>query len=302
MSESLRHISVDCLQSIEQRLPALHGTAHRVAEFIVADPWAVLDMTIYEVASRSKVSVPSVTRFCRAVGYSGYRELVRALAQSLGRLDARELEALPGQDHGPEYLQVVTERIVERQCHALQIAGKTIDLDVVQQIADQVAQASRVTLIGHGAAYPTALATAVKLNWAGVPANAVPPDMFSNQAMFQGPRDVVIGISHQGRTRDVIEALRMASSLGATTVGISAVPHAPLAMVADHYLAVLSPELARSGTFIVASSALMLVADLIAAAVSEDQNEHLSRRRGQVSEWIESHLRVGPLDARTGNA
>ncbi len=302
MTESMRHIAVDCLLAIEQRLPALKGTARRVAEFIVNDPWAVLDMTIYDVAARSNVSVPSVTRFCRAVGYSGYRELVRALAQSLGRLDARELEALPGQGHGPEYLHAVTERLVERQCHALQVAGKTIDLDVVQEIADRVSQASRVTLIGHGAAYPTALATAVKLNWAGVPATAVPPDMFSNQAMFQNARDVVIGISHQGRTRDVIEALRMARSMGATTVGISAVPHAPLATVADCYLAVLSTELARSGTLIVASSALMLVADLIAAAVADGQGEHLSERRRQVSEWIEGHLRVGPLDARTGDA
>lgn len=302
MVESMRHISVDCLLAIEQRLPTLKGTARRVAEFIVTDPWAVLDMTIYDVASRSDVSVPSVTRFCRAVGYSGYRELLRALAQSLGRLDARELETLPGPSHGPEYLHAVTERLVERQCNALQIAGKTIDLDVVQQIADQVAQASRVTLVGHGAAYPTALATAVKLNWAGVPANAVSPDMFSNQAMFQGPRDVAIGISHQGRTRDVIEALRMAKHLGATTVGISAVPHAPLATVADHYLAVLSPELARSGTFIVASGALMLVADLIAAAVAEDQDEQLTQRRSQVSEWIESRLRVGPLDIRSDDA
>ena len=91
----------------------------------------------------------------------------------------------------------------------------------------------------------------------------------------------------------------MAKHLGATTVGISAVPHAPLATVADHYLAVLSPELARSGTFIVASGALMLVADLIAAAVAEDQDEQLTQRRSQVSEWIESRLRVGPLDIRS---
>jgi DNA-binding MurR/RpiR family transcriptional regulator len=304
MVDPLRHISVDCLATIEQRLPSLHGTARRVAGVIVTDPWAVLDMTIYEVASRSDVSVPSVTRFCRTVGYSGYRDLARGLAQSLARLDARELETLPGNTDGPEYLHTVTQRIVERQCHALQVAGKTIDLDVVQTIASKMLDASRITLIGHGAAYPTALGTAVKLNWAGIPAFAVTPDMFSNQAMFQGAGDIVVGISHQGRTRDVIEALRLSSTLGATTVGISAVPHAPLAQVADHYLAVLSTELAREGIFIVASNALMLAADLLAAAVSEQQQRSgdLPGRRGQVSEWIESQFRVGPLAARAGSA
>jgi DNA-binding MurR/RpiR family transcriptional regulator len=77
---------------IEQRLPALSGASRRVAEAIVRDPWAVLGMTIYDVASMSGVSLPSVTRFCRAVGYPGFRELVQGIAQSLGRIDSRDLE------------------------------------------------------------------------------------------------------------------------------------------------------------------------------------------------------------------
>ena len=50
MDKSARFRSVDCLTIIEQRLPALSGASRQVAEAIVRDPWAVLGMTIYDVA------------------------------------------------------------------------------------------------------------------------------------------------------------------------------------------------------------------------------------------------------------
>ncbi|HET7056570.1 MAG TPA: hypothetical protein VFI12_08910, partial [Thermomicrobiales bacterium] len=90
MDKSARFRSVDCLTIIEQRLPALTGASRQVAEAIMRDPWAVLGMTIYDVAEMSNVSLPSVTRFCRAVGFGGFRELVQGIAQSLGRIDSKD--------------------------------------------------------------------------------------------------------------------------------------------------------------------------------------------------------------------
>ena len=99
MDKSARFRSVDCLTIIEQRLPALTGASRQVAEAIMRDPWAVLGMTIYDVAEISNVSLPSVTRFCRAVGFGGFRELVQGIAQSLGRIDSKDFESLHSAEH-----------------------------------------------------------------------------------------------------------------------------------------------------------------------------------------------------------
>jgi DNA-binding MurR/RpiR family transcriptional regulator len=279
---------------IEQRLPALSGASRRVAETIVSDPWAILGMTIYDVAGASGVSLPSVTRFCRVVGYPGFRELVQGIAQSLGRINAKDLEALEApSDAGG--LESLATSIVSRQIDALQTTLRTLDFAAIEQMVEAIAKAQRVSVVGHGGAYVSALGLGFKLNWAGIPAFPATPDLFSNQIIAVGPDDVVIGVSHQGRTRDTIEMLRLARSFGATTIGVTIVGQSPLSEVADISVAVLSPDVLRAGTFLIAYNAVMVLADVLAAAVTERRWGGIPPHRDQAVEWIETNLRVGPV-------
>jgi len=295
MDSSAKYRTIDCLTMIEQRLPALRGASRKVAQAIVNDPWAILGMTIYDVAEAADVSLPSVTRFSRAVGYPGFRELVQGIAQSLGRIETKDLDELNLPSEGDGGMQGIVGRVVRRQIDALQIAARTIDQAELKKAVKAVATASRNTIIGHGAAYVPALGMAIKLNWAGAHATASTPDLYSNQVMAAGKGDVVIGISHQGRTKEIIEMLRMARSFGATTISLTTVPSSPLALVADIPLAVLTPEVARAGTFLIALDALMLLADVLAASVSEEKWSGAPPNRASVVEWIETNLRVGPV-------
>ncbi len=295
MSEQAARLrTIDCLTMIEQRLPALSGASRRVAEAIVKDPWAILGMTIYDVAAISGVSLPSVTRFCRAVGYPGFRELVQGIAQSLGRIESKDLETLqaPASGNG---LAALATTIVRRQVDALQTTVSTLDYEAIEKAVDAIAKARRVTIIGHGGAYVPALGIAIKLNWAGIPATAATPDLFSNQVIAVDESDVVIGVSHQGRTRDLIEMLSLAKSFGATAIAITAVPQSPLANVANIALYVLTPEVARAGTFLIAFDTLMVLADILSAAAADRRWSGNPPHRREVVEWIETHLRVGPM-------
>jgi DNA-binding MurR/RpiR family transcriptional regulator len=279
---------------IEQRLPALTGASRRVAEAIVRDPWAILGMTIYDVAAASGVSLPSVTRFCRAVGYPGFRELVQGIAQSLGRIESKDLETLEAPADG-DGLAAIANTIVKRQIDALQTTLRTLDFEAIERATQAIADARRVTVLGHGGAYVPALGISVKLNWAGIAAAPATPDLFSNQVIAVGKEDVVIGVSHQGRTRDTIDMLQLARSFGATTVAISAVPQSPLGTTADIAVAVLTPEVARAGTFLIAFDTLMVLADILAASVADRKWNGTPPNRPEVVEWIETNLRVGPL-------
>lgn len=279
---------------IEQRLPALTGASRRVAEAIVKDPWAILGMTIYDVAEVSGVSLPSVTRFCRAVGYPGFRELVQGIAQSLGRIESKDFETLEAPSSG-NGLAVLANTIVKRQIDALQTTAKTLDFEAIDKATEAITKARRVTVIGHGGAYVPAMGISVKLNWAGIAAVPATPDLFSNHVIAVSSEDVVIGVSHQGRTRDTIDMLVLAKSFGATTIGISAVPQSPLASAADIAVAVLTPEVARAGTFLIAFDTLMVLADILAAAVAERKWNGAPPNRADVIEWIETNLRVGPV-------
>ena len=281
---------------IEQRLPALSGASRRVAEAIVRDPWAVLGMTIYDVAAMSGVSLPSVTRFCRAVGYPGFRELVQGIAQSLGRIDTRDLEHFSRpQEASTEGVPALAASIVRRQIEALQTTLGALDFEAIERATVAISNAERITVIGHGGAYVPALGMAVKLNWAGAPATPASPDLMSNIVIAVQPGDVVIGVSHQGRTRETIDLLRLAKSFGAVTIGITTVPFAPMGSIADISIAVLTPDVARAGTFFLSFDTLMVLADILAATVSERKWGGSPPNRPEVIEWIETQLRVGPV-------
>lgn len=297
MDSSAKYRTMDCLTMIEQRLPALRGASRKVAEAIVRDPWAILGMTIYEVAEAAEVSLPSVTRFSRAVGYPGFRELVQGIAQSLGRIETKDLDDLADGAEGQAAIPGLVGAVARRQIDALQIAARTIDQDVLHEASVAISTAHRTTIIGHGGAYVPALGMAIKLNWAGAPAYASTPDLYSNQVMAVTENDVVIGISHQGRTKEVIEMLRLSRAFGATTISVTTVPSSPLGSVANIQLAVLTPEVARAGTFLIALDALNLLADVLAASVAEEKWNGTPPNRAPVVEWIETHLRVGPLPA-----
>jgi hypothetical protein len=58
---------------------------------------------------------------------------------------------------------------------------------------------------------------------------------------------------------------------------------------------VLTPEAARAGTFLIAFDTLMVIADVLAALVSESKWAGAPPNRPEVVEWIETKLRVGPL-------
>lgn len=149
-----------------------------------------------------------MTRFCRAVGYTGFRELVQGIAQSLGRLEAKDLETIEQAADSSSPIPDVVGAVVRQQIEALQITARTIDLESINAATVAIAKAQRVFVLGHGAAYVPALGMAVKLNWAGVSAVASSPDMFTNQVVALAPSDVVVGLSHQGRTRDTVHPTR----------------------------------------------------------------------------------------------
>ena len=55
--------------------PKFNATQNRIAEFLLADEQAALDMSIYEMAEKIGTSVATVTRFCQLIGYSGLADM-----------------------------------------------------------------------------------------------------------------------------------------------------------------------------------------------------------------------------------
>src|SRR5690348_18444679 len=75
---------------IHAALPELPDGMAKVGELLLEDPALPLRLSITELAKRAGTSPATVTRFCRAIGYTGYLALRVGAAAEQGRSSAHE--------------------------------------------------------------------------------------------------------------------------------------------------------------------------------------------------------------------
>src|SRR6188508_2838961 len=73
-AQSASHVEppAGALARLKQHLPYLKGTSQRVGGFVVENPWEARGLSINDLADRVGVSVNSVVRLTRELGFKGY--------------------------------------------------------------------------------------------------------------------------------------------------------------------------------------------------------------------------------------
>ena len=60
------------LRQIKNTIPELRKSEKQVANFVLNDPKSVISMKTAEASSAMGISEPTLIRFCKALGFSGY--------------------------------------------------------------------------------------------------------------------------------------------------------------------------------------------------------------------------------------
>ncbi|MFB9908415.1 MurR/RpiR family transcriptional regulator [Allokutzneria oryzae] len=293
------------LERLRTELPGLPEALQRVAELILKDPEEAAQATIVDLAERSGTSPATVTRFCRTLGFRGYAGLRVAVATEIGRAAQARWEIDVDRDISPvDPLQRVLGVIVNSDTRAIRETADRLDLDAVEVVATGIAEAigsgRRVEVFGIGSSAAAATELVFRLQrlrvacWHRSEAHSA----LSSAALLR-PGDLAIGVSHSGRTREVIEFLAEAGEHGATTVAVTSYPRSPLAETAE---VVLTTETRETTFRLAALSALhsqLLVLDLVYVAVAQrshpavDESFELTARAVQTHRLPEHPIRKG---------
>ncbi len=75
------------LRQIRNTLPELRKSEKIVGEFILADPKSIITMKTADASEAMGISEPTLIRFCKALGFSGYQDLKINLSQQLAADD-----------------------------------------------------------------------------------------------------------------------------------------------------------------------------------------------------------------------
>ncbi len=237
----------------------------RLAELILSDIDRAVHASTTELAEWSCTSTPTVTRFCRKLGFKNLREFKVHLAQA-GAVGVR---FLTGQTSSGNHSEAA-EQVVRRAQQALEIQLSLFDSDQIQAAVSAIQQAGRIAVFGCGGGSTIAAQDAQhRLFRLGLAINAYQDSqMIQMVASTLKKGDVLIAISTSGRIAEIANACEIARHYEATTIGITR-PKSPLTKHIDILLPVDVPEEKQFVNQPTASRyALLAVVDVLASELA----------------------------------
>jgi DNA-binding MurR/RpiR family transcriptional regulator len=273
-------------------LPALSPVQARIATEVLRDPAAVASSTIGQLAARCGTSLPSVTRFCLALGLSGYAELRLALAAESGR-SSLSWERGTGAEVGPDdSLDDVLRTLLRADTRALEDTVASLDIDALARAVSAISDARRIDMYAVSGSASVAEDLRLRLHRIGRGANTW-SDVHNalTSAALLGVGDVAVGISHSGETIEVLEPLERAGRQGATTVAITNYPRSPLARTADIVLVTSARDVTFRTGGLSGRHAQMIVLDALYLGVAQRDYQLAEQAFDATSEAISTHRR-----------
>ncbi|MGO2509885.1 MurR/RpiR family transcriptional regulator [Vibrio hibernica] len=229
---------MNTLEKIQKNLDIFSKSERKVAEVIIEAPQTAIHSSIATLAKIADVSEPTVNRFCRRLDTKGFPDFKLHLAQSLANGTPYVNRNVEESD-GPE---AYTHKIFESTMACLDVAKNTIDPFQINRAVDLLTQAKRISFFGLGASSSVAKDAQNKFIRFNIPISCFDDPLMQRMSCINcSENDVVVLISHTGRTKSQVEIALLAKENGATVIAITA-KDSPLEQVSSLSISLDVPE------------------------------------------------------------
>ena len=229
---------MNILDKITRNTELFSKSEKKVAEAILANPQTAMHSSIATLANLSGVSEPTVNRFCRRLDTKGFPDFKLHLAQSLAQGTPYVNRNVDENDGPEEY----TNKIFESTMAALDIAKQSVDISTINRVVDLLTQAKKISFFGLGSSASVAHDALNKFFRFNVPVVYFEDIVMQRMSTMNSTEgDVIVLISHTGRTKSLVEIAQMARANDAIVVGITAAD-SPLGRESNYVLSLDVPE------------------------------------------------------------
>ena len=226
------------LNVIADSLPAMAKSERKVAELILADPDAATRSSIAKLAKAAGVSEPTVNRFCKKYGATGFPDFKLRLAQYLVSGIRYVSENVAPEDDVDAY----TQKIFDSTINSMATVRDKLNRSLVNQVVDKLIQARRICFFGLGASASVAKDAEHKFFRFNLPVTCHEDVLMQRMLCASATNgDVFFIISHTGRTRELVDSAKIARENGGVVIGLTA-PDSLLAQVCSLVIEVAETE------------------------------------------------------------
>lgn len=206
------------LDQITLSLGRLSRAEKQVAEWVLAHPRQATESTVAKVARECATSEPSVIRFCRRMGLSGFRELTIRLTEALSRPESFVHHDVSVDDATSD----ATAKVIDSSIQSLLDLRTQLSTMPFDEVVACMADARQIVFAGLGASGHVASDASQKLFRLGTPCSALTDTPTIRQfASIARRDDVLVIISKTGNSDELCQSAIAASNNGATVVAVT---------------------------------------------------------------------------------
>lgn len=220
------------LKSIYNELPEAE---RKVADYFIRESEMVPRQSVSNIAEEVGVSVPSVTRLTRKLGFESFKDFKVEMAVNTAQTS--KVDEMFSQIEKGDSDEEIIEKVFLGNMKSLEETLRILDKQQMKELAKQIANASRVLFVGEGGSGNVAKEAALRFSHINIQAEAYLDgvQMLLHASRLKS-RQICIGISHTGRTIFVEESLKIAKEKGATTALITNYINTPMKDCCDYVL------------------------------------------------------------------
>ncbi len=223
-----------CLLKIRGSFDSLKTAERRIAQYICEHPSEVVGLTINELVDRSKASYTSVSRFCKKMGYVGFKELKADLANDI-IYESQDISSIPdvictiGMS-----AEDILQHVYASSIQVLEDCMTITDLEMIDTVVNKMLSAHSIHFIGTGFSGLSAQYACTKFFRIGLPCIFEPDTTIRRMRISLTQKDdLVFAISSSGRSKEIVECARIAKKCGASVVSLSDFTFSALSKVSD---------------------------------------------------------------------
>jgi DNA-binding MurR/RpiR family transcriptional regulator len=224
---------------LKSSLGSMRRVEKIIANAIVEQPQAILDMTIAQFAKSIGVADSSIIRFCQNIGFDSYIKMKIKLAMELKAPEELIFEDLKKNDD----VKTIFTKIFTANIRTFEETLKGLETDKLNKAVQLLCKAKKIVFYGIGSSAPLAIDAYYRFMRIGLPAYSETDAHISLvSAHLLDKTCAAVGISHKGQSKSVLMALEAAKKHGAPVIAITSSLGSPITEIADISFVAFSNE------------------------------------------------------------
>lgn len=269
-----------CITKIKNKYFDLRPSEVKVADYVLRNAKEVSKISIASLSKITMVSEPTIIRFVKSIGYSGFREFKDdIIADMVDSRSGENISLLHGFNLDKEdKIEDIPEKTINTTINILAETLKSISVKSFESCINMIVNARRIDIYGVENSSSVISDLTNKLLYLGLDVRRQEDVYMQNLCANSLTKDdIAIGISYSGTSKDTVEIMKRAKNSGAKTLVITNFDKSMISNYADVVLHGSNSKSDIYGNAIFSRTSQIAIVDMIYMGIILSDYERFSK-------------------------